>query len=190
MGKKPKISYAHLMPKSAAQLDSEEGIQENKESRVAKKNTGAVPQDPESIGANSTFDLFAKNQVMWSPFWTVANALLQTQRNTFAYVEANRRLVDAMRTIARQEQNLAVEISKMVLKTMSAPHLRRSSDSISQSANINGAFDRTLAGIRELGEFWIEQVRLLDAMRSHQDAPDPPRGDTQQKSAHVQVEAA
>jgi hypothetical protein len=166
------------------QLDSEDGIQGNKETRVAKQNPDGVPQDRESIGANSTFDLFAKDQVMWSPFSAVANALLHTQRNTFAYVEANRRLVEAMRTIGRQEQNLALEISEMVLKTLFAPHLRWSSDSTSQSEDIKGAFDRGAAGIRELGAFWIDaQLRSLDVMRSHQ---DPPRGNTQ-KSAHMQV---
>ena len=138
------------MPESAVQPDSDDGIQENTESRAAKQNPDAVPQDRESIGANSTFDLFPKNRIMWSPFWTVANAPLQTQRNAFVYVEANRRLVDAMRTFVRKEQNLALEISEMLLKTMFAPDVRRTSDSTSQSEDIRGAFDREVAGIREL----------------------------------------
>jgi hypothetical protein len=117
------------MPKSVVQLDNEDGIQVNKERRVTTQTSDAVTQDRESIGANGTFDLFTKNEVMWSPYWTLAKALLQTQRNTFAYIEANRRLVDTMRTFVRQEQNLALEISDMVLETMSAPDLPPNSDS-------------------------------------------------------------
>jgi hypothetical protein len=170
MGRKPKISYAHLMPKSAV-LDNEVGIQESKERCMAKQKLDPITQDDEFNGANGAFDLFTKNEMMWSPYWSVAKALLRTQRNTFAYLEANRRLLDAIRTFVRQEQNLALEISDMVLKTMSAPGLRPNSDSISPCADINGAFDRALAGIRELGEFWIDaQMRSINVMRSQQDA--------------------
>ena len=122
MGRKPKVSYAHLMPTSAVQLDNEDGIQENKESsRVTKHKADVITQDREAPAANSSSDVFTMNEAMWSPYWTVAKALLRTQRNTFAYLEANRRLVDAMRTFARQEQKLALEISDMVLKAM-CPH--------------------------------------------------------------------
>ena len=139
---------------------------------MAKHKPDPLNQDRESNEANGTFDLFTKNEVMWSPYWSVAKALLRTQRNTFAYLEANRQLVDAMQNFVRQEQNLALEISDMALKTMSAPGLRPNGNSISPSANTNGAFDRALTGIRELGQFWIDaQVRSLNVMRSQHDAP-------------------
>jgi hypothetical protein len=176
------------MPTSAVQLGDEEGIQEIKESsRVTKRKADVMTQDRESPGANSSSDAFNMNEAMWSPYWAVAKALLRTQRNTLAYLEANRRLVDAMRTFAQQEQNLALEISDMVLKVMSAPGLRPNRDSILHSADINRAFERGLAGIRELGEFWIDaQMRSLEVIRSHQDAP---LGDAQEIE-HVHVEAA
>ena len=77
-----------------------------------------------------------------------------------------------LHTVARQEQKPALEISDMVLKAMSAHGLPTYKDSISKSADINRAFERGLAGIRELGEFWIDaQMRSLEVIRSHQDAP-------------------
>jgi hypothetical protein len=186
MGRKPKISYAHLMPASALQLDNQEGGQENKDRCMAKHKPHPINPDHESNGANGTFDLFT-NDVIWSPYWSVVKALLRTQRNTFAYLEANRRLVDAMRTFVRQEQNLALEISDIVLKKMSAPGLQPNSDSTLISADINGAFDRALARIRELGEFWIDaQVRSINVMRSQQDAA---HGGAQE-GAHARTEAA
>jgi hypothetical protein len=173
------------MPTSAAM---QQGIQQNKESsRMTMNKPDLITHDRESRGANSSFDLFTMNDAMWSPYWTVAKALLRTQRNSLAYLEANRRLVDAMRTFARREQKLALEVSDKVLKAMSAPGLRPNRDSISQSAAINGAFERGLSGVRELGEFCIDaQMRSLDVIRPHQDAP---LGDAQE-SEHVHAEAA
>ena len=152
---------------------------------MAKEKPEPINQDREFNRTEGTFDLFTKSELMW-PYWSVAKALLRTQRNTFAYLEANRRLADAMRTFVRQEQNLALEISDLVLKTMSAGGLRPNSDTVSPSADINGAFDRALAGIRDLGQFWIDaQVRSINVMRSQ----DPARGGVQE-SAHAQAEAA
>jgi hypothetical protein len=97
------------------------------------------------------------NEVCWWPFQAVSKALLQTQRNTAAYLEANRRLVDEMRDIMRKERELLLELSE------------------TGRSEANKAFNRAVRGIRELGEAWIDaQVRSLERMHASAEVPREP----------------
>jgi hypothetical protein len=115
-------------------------------------------------GASGIFNLLATDEVMWWPYRSLSKALLQTQRNAAAYLEANRLLVEGMQTVIRQEQNLAFEISDRLLNTLSTSRAHASL----KSDEVSDAFDRAMTGIRELGEAWINtQLRSLDIMRLH-----------------------
>jgi hypothetical protein len=118
--------------------------------------------DLEIVGASGIrSDLSAKNELMWWPYRSVSRALLQTQRNAAAYLEANQQLVEGMQAIVRQEQTLVSELSETAFNT-------------------NDIFLRAMRGIRELGEAWIDaQLRSLNIMRLHSDvrhSDDPQDG--------------
>jgi hypothetical protein len=168
MRKKPqKTSNTGLIPEAILRLGYVNGIQQlNKESRMSKQAQVITDKEPrEPIGSSEMFNFFTSPEAMWWPFRTVSKALLQTQSNAIAYLEAQRRLVDEMQNIVRKEQNLVLELSETALATITksgAPH-----GGASESAEVNEMFDRAMSGIRELGEAWIDaQVRSLDIMRS------------------------
>ena len=127
-----------------------------------------------------TYDAF------WWPFRTFSKALLQTQRNSTAYLEANRRLIDEMRTIIRKQQDLAIDISDSVLHAVTKANKTAGGSNVLNPAEVNQVFDLAVSRMRELGEAWIDvQVRSLDAMRSYADT-----GQIQKKTAtRVQIEA-
>jgi hypothetical protein len=109
-------------------------------------------------------NLFAKNDGFWWPHRSLARALLCTQGNASAYVEANRKLLDEMRSIVRKEQDLALEISQKALEAISATE----SSAVPDAPEVNAVFERAINGLRSLGEDWMNaQLRSLDAMRSH-----------------------
>jgi hypothetical protein len=111
---------------------------------------------------NPPFNLLAKSDDFWWPQRSLARALLRTQKNTSAYVEAHRNLMDEMRNIIRKEQDLALEISREALE--GALRNGRSPD----APKINAVFERAITGLRELGQAWIDaQLRSLESMQSH-----------------------
>jgi hypothetical protein len=146
----------------------------------------APPIGTESETANP-FDIFAKHDGFWWPFRTVSKALLRTQRNTAAYLEANRRLIDEMRNMVRKEQDLAVEISESIFKALSKSSKAASGGAALDPKEVNEMFDRAMTGMRELSEAWVDvQVRSLDAMRSYTDAGQKNAA----KPVHIDAEAA
>src|SRR6185295_3727551 len=83
-------------------------------------HTNKISKAHEGTAAiNPMFNLFAKNDGFWWPYRSFAKALLGTQKNTLAYLEANRKLIDDMRDIIRKEQELALEISQKTIKGLS-----------------------------------------------------------------------
>jgi hypothetical protein len=187
MRKKPqKTSNTGLIPEAILRLGYVNGIHQlNKESRMSKQAQVIADKEPrEPIGSSEMFNFFTSPEAMWWPFRTVSKALLQTQSNAIAYLEAQRRLIDEMQNIVRKEQNLVLELSETALATISksgAPHAAGS-----ESAEVNEMFDRAMCGIRELGEAWIDaQVRSLDIMRL-KDTSRPDSG----TRPHAQAEAA
>ena len=125
----------------------------------------------EADGTDGTFYYFAKNEGFWWPYRSLSKALLQTQRNSLAYLEANRRLIDAMRSIIRREQDLVCEVSETVLATACKVGCSRDDATSAERSEVNEAFGRAMTGIRELGEAWIDaQVRSLDTMRAFDEA--------------------
>jgi hypothetical protein len=109
-------------------------------------------------------NLFAKNDGFWWPHRSLAKALLCTQENASAYVEANRKLLDEMRAIVRKEQDLALEISQKALEAVA----ENGSSKIPDGPEVNAVFERAINGLRALGEDWMNaQLRSLDVMRSH-----------------------
>jgi hypothetical protein len=114
---------------------------------------------------NPMFNLFAKNDGFWWPYRSFAKALLRTQKNTSAYLEANRKLIDEMREIIRKEQDFALEISR---KTISEIDLSPKGGIATDRSEVNAIFEQATLGLRELGEAWMNaQIRSLDAMRSY-----------------------
>lgn len=127
--------------------------------------------DGEFNGTDSMFDLFAQNEGFWWPFRAVSKALLLTQRNSTAYIEANRRLIDEMRNIIRKEQDLVLELSETALSTAFRAGTRNDERTSNERDEVTEVFDRAATGIRELSEAWIDaQVRSLDLMRDYNDA--------------------
>jgi hypothetical protein len=111
----------------------------------------------------SLLNLFATTDGFWCPHRSLARALLSTQKNASAYVEANRRLLDDMRAIVRKEQDVAFEISQKALQAVSG----NGSPALG-APDVNAVFERATAALRALGEEWLNaQLRSLNAMRSH-----------------------
>jgi hypothetical protein len=113
---------------------------------------------------NSLLHLFSKNASFWSPYRSFAEALMETQLDASAYLEANRKLMDEIRDIVRREQDLSLEISSRMLK--------RTTESgglaLHDASQVNAMFDRAIEGVRELSEAWKNaQMRSLEVMREH-----------------------
>jgi hypothetical protein len=119
-------------------------------------HNGAEANDP-------LFNLFAKNDGFWWPYRSLAKALMETQKDASAYLEANRKMINEIRDIVRKEQDLSLQISSQLLEGVMENGRARPDPS-----EVNAMFDRAIASLRELGEAWMEaQVRSLDAMRRH-----------------------
>ena len=151
--------------------------------QTSKANTPSV----DAGGEDSLFHFFSRNESFWWPFRAVAKALLQTQQNSAAYIEANRRLIDEMRSIIRKEQNLVFELSESALLTACKVGMLADPSAQIDKAEVNEVFDRAMTGIRELGEAWIDaQVRSLDAMRAY----DAIRRGNSESQSDIEAEAA
>jgi hypothetical protein len=173
MRKKPRIRR-NCEPEPGASrpapLDRLERLAE--ETPMIAQTEGANPacEESEESGAKDLY--LDRSESFWWPYRAVAKALLRTQDNSLAYIEANRRLIDAMRNILRKEQDLAFEISEAVLAVSRKSGLRTADEAPSQANEVNEAFDRAMSGIRELGEAWIDaQVRSLDTIRGPRETP-------------------
>jgi hypothetical protein len=117
---------------------------------------------------NSLFNLFAKHEGFWWPYRSFAKALLGTQKNASAYLEANRKLMDEMRDIVRKEQDVALEISEKTLERAAETSRPPNGGTMSGDSEVYAMFERATTGLREIGQAWVDaQVRSLDAMRSH-----------------------
>jgi hypothetical protein len=125
----------------------------------------------EANGVDSMFNIFARNEDFWWPFRAVSKALLQTQQNSKAYLEANRHLIDEMQNIMRKEQNLVFELSETALNTVCKIGMRTDRNAPLERGEMSEVFDRAMSGVRELGKAWIDaQVRSLDVMRADNEA--------------------
>ena len=151
---------------------------------IAQNQKMNVPRE-EADGTDGPFYYLAKNEGFWWPYRSLSKALLQTQRNSLAYLEANRRLIDAMRSIIRREQDLVYEVSETALIAACKIGSRMDDRAPAERSEANEAFDRAMTGIRELGEAWIDaQVRSLDTMRAFNEARrTKTEGDTEPESA-------
>jgi hypothetical protein len=120
----------------------------------------------ESNETESMRRFLARDEGFWCPFRAVSEALLQTQQNSVAYLEANRCLVDMARNIMLKEQDLVFELSETAFSTVCRVGMRLDRSAAIERDEVNEVFNRALTGIRELGEAWIDaQVRSLDVMR-------------------------
>src|SRR5262249_43760018 len=113
------------------------------------------------------FNLFVKTDGFWWPYRSLARALLATQKNAGAYVEANRLLIDEMRDIVRREEDLALEIFQKAIEAAESG-AAANGQAMLDTAEINAMFERAILALRELCEAWMNtQMRVLDAMRLH-----------------------
>lgn len=168
-----------LLPEAIQRLGYENGLKHLKQEKHMSAHAKTPAQNTEPDGPDSMFNFFSRSEGMWWPFRSVSKALLQTQTNALAYLEANRRLLDEMRKIVRKEQDLVIELSETALKTVSKPGTMSGITVV--DGDVNEMFGRAMSGIREIGEAWIDaQVRSLDMMRriesaKHKDAENEPR---------------
>ena len=146
MPRKRKKSSTGPMPEPILCLGYESGIQHL---TMSTHIQSAETPNPQSTSASGLFDLFNRNEIAWWPYRTISHALLITQRNAFAYMEANRKLADATHTIGRMEQNVAFELSQSLFPTLARLDQWGSSG---ESQEVDQAFNHAMTGIRELGE--------------------------------------
>ena len=182
MRSKPRKDFTTgLLPDAIVRLGYEDGLKHLNKEKPMVAQAQIKKENTEREEAEARFDFFPGGEAMWWPFRSVSKALLQTQSNALAYLEANRRLIDEMRNILRKEQVLVIELSEAVLKKSASP------GAIAGPGDVNEMFGRAVMGIRELGEAWIDaQVRSLDTMRSIEDA----RRTSAEDDAHIEAEAA
>jgi len=80
-----------------------------------------------------------------------------------------------MRDIVRREQDLALEISEKTLQGVGAGVASNGGAIITGASDVNAMFERAAAGLRELGEVWMNaQMRSLDAMRCQASSTNKP----------------
>src|SRR5262245_34476621 len=95
---------------------------------------------------NSLLHLFSKNEGFWWIYRSFAEALMETQVDASAYLEANRKLMDEIRDIVRREQDLSLEISNRMLKGTA----EKRGLALHDASEVNAVFDRAIEGVREL----------------------------------------
>lgn len=182
MRRKPQKDFnTGLLPDAIVRLGYEDGLKHLNKEKSMVAQAQIRKESAEREEAEGRFDFFPGGEAMWWPFRSVSKALLQTQSNALAYLEANRRLIDEMRNILRKEQDLVIALSEAALKNPASP------GAIMAAGDVNEMFGRAVIGIRELGEAWIDaQVRSLDTMRSIEDR----RSTNQDDEGRIEAEAA
>ena len=116
---------------------------------------------------NPLLALLSKGDEFWSPYRSLAKAMLATQKDAFAYLDANRRLFDEMREILRKEQDLALEISQKSLDRV-AKNGWNHGGTVLEASDVSAIFEVATSGWQELSEAWMHaHMRSLDAMRSY-----------------------
>jgi hypothetical protein len=127
--------------------------------KTEKPRNGSRPDNPLSV-------LTGSEDFLW-PYRSFAKAFLATQKDAFAYIDANRKLFDEMREIFRKEQDLALEISHKSLNRV-AKNGWAGGATVLEASEVTEIFEVATSGWQELTEAWMHvHMRSLDAMRSY-----------------------
>ena len=127
--------------------------------KTEKPHNGSKPDHPLSA-------LTKSEEFLW-PYRSFAKAILATQKDAFAYIDANRKLMDEMREILRKEQDLALELSQKSLDRV-AKKGWANGGAVLEPSEVSEFFEVATSGWQELSEAWLQaQMRSLDAFRSY-----------------------
>jgi hypothetical protein len=132
------------------------------------KNSKPHNGSPHSQEPNNTLvQLLSKSEEFWRPYRSFAKAILASQRDALAYLDANRRLFDEIRDILRKEQDLALEISQKSLDR-AAKSGWAEGDAVVDPSEVSAMFEVATSGWQELGELWMHaHMRSLETIRSY-----------------------
>jgi hypothetical protein len=143
-------------------------------SKTHRPRNGSGHPDDGTKTDNPLLSLLSKGDEFWAPYRSFAKAWLATQKDAFAYLDANRKLFDEMREILRKEQDLALEISQKSIDRVAKKGLGHGG-AVLDPSEVSAMFEVATAGWQELGEAWMHaQMRSLDAIRSYADAGQKP----------------
>jgi hypothetical protein len=114
------------------------------------------------------FSILSQSELLWWPYRSLSKIILQTHRDTRAYMEINRKLLDDLRRIARREQELVFEMSEKMFERMKAKDGSTSGAPVVEPGVMEEMCESAIAGIRELGQALSEaQVQSIEAFREH-----------------------
>jgi hypothetical protein len=135
-------------------------------SKSGKPQNGS-PHSHEPYHDNPLVHLLSKGDEFWWPYRSFAKAMLASQRDAFAYIDAHRKLFDEIREILRKEQDLALEITHKSLGR-AAKNGWAEGGAVLDPEEVSAMFEAATSGWQELGEAWMHaQMRSLDAIRSY-----------------------
>lgn len=119
-----------------------------------------------SSSARAPLQIVNQDELLWWPYRSLSRALLQTHRNTVAFVQINRTLLDELGDISRRQQDFVLDVSEKVLAT--ATHKRDAQNANPQAEKINEVYQVAVAGMREFGQAVADaHVRSVEALWRH-----------------------
>jgi hypothetical protein len=134
-------------------------------SKNGKPHNGS-PHSRELDNDSPLVQLLSKSEEFWWPYKSFAKAMLAAQKDAFAYIDANRKLLDEIRDILRKEQNLALEITQKSLDR-AAKNGWAEGGAVLDPSEVSAMFEVATSGWQELGEAWMHaHMRSLDTIRS------------------------
>ncbi len=107
-----------------------------------------------------------QDELTWWPYQSLSRALLQTHRNTVAFMKINRTLLDDLNEINRRHQDLVFDVSEKLFEAST----RKRGDQIAtlQPEDVTEVYQVALSGIREFGQAVADaHVRSIEALWRH-----------------------
>lgn len=102
-----------------------------------------------------------QNELLWWPYRSISRALLQTHRNTVAFVQINRNLLDELGDISRRQQDFVLDVSEKLLAA-------GAQNAALQPEEINEVYEAAVSGMREFGQAVADaHVRSIEALWQH-----------------------
>src|SRR6266481_1354308 len=88
--------------------------------RATKTQKGTEGHPAKTDELSMPFSVLSQSELLWWPYRTLSKLILQTHRETRAYLEINRKLLDDLRRIARREQELVLGMSEKMFEKMNS----------------------------------------------------------------------
>ena len=136
--------------------------------REPKSHRGTEDHPAKADELFMPFSLLAQSELLWWPYRSLSKMILQRHRDTRAYMEINRKLLDDLRRIARREQELVLEMSEKMFEKMNAKGGSARGPLGFELGAMEEMCESAIAGIRELGQALSNaQVQSIEAFREH-----------------------